>query len=300
MWRIVLSRMLPVLLLALSGEDALAGTQALPDGWDALLLSGRKFRVIDGDTFDADLNGDGRLTKSRERIRLLYVDTPELSKSHQGRDVRLGQSAKAFLAEVLERRQIRLWVNPDYPKGNHGRLLGVLESEGRNVNLGLITQGHSYFDTRFAFPEDYVTYARAEVAAFERQRGIWSSRTSRKRYLQRLRREGKTVYSAKNPWFRIKKVAARRIHLPELQDRFIRVVGTIQKIRKLRKGAKLVYLEHDQIRSGVPVITFENQRRWQKLEGLKRGETVLIEGFVSQYKQEWQIRLHRGVRLDAE
>ena len=59
MWRIVLSRMLPVLLLALSGEDALAGTQALPDGWDALLLSGRKFRVIDGDTFDADLNGDG-------------------------------------------------------------------------------------------------------------------------------------------------------------------------------------------------------------------------------------------------
>ena len=48
------------------------------------------------------------------------------------------------------------------------------------------------------------------------------------------------------------------------------------------------------------MITFENQRRWQKLEGLKRGETVLIEGFVSQYKQEWQIRLHRGVRLDSE
>ena len=60
MWRIVLSRMLPVLLLALSGEDALAGTQALPDGWDALLLSGRKFRVIDGATgarFLATLKG---------------------------------------------------------------------------------------------------------------------------------------------------------------------------------------------------------------------------------------------------
>ena len=145
-----------LVLLTLSGEVAVAGTQALPKGWDAMLLSGRKFRVIDGDTFDADLNGDGRLTKSRERIRLLYMDTPELSKSHKGRDVRLGQSAKAFLAEVLEGRQIRLWVNPDYPKGNHGRLLGVLESEGRNVNLGLITQGHSYFDTRFAFPEDHL------------------------------------------------------------------------------------------------------------------------------------------------
>ena len=300
MWRIVLSRMLPVLLLALSGEDALAGTQALPDGWDALLLSGRKFRVIDGDTFDADLNGDGRLTKTRERIRLLFVDTPELSKSHKGKDLHLGKPAKAFLTEVLEGRRIRLWVNPDYPKGNHGRLLGVLEADGRNVNLGLIAQGHSYFDTRFSFPQDYVTYARAEITAFERQRGIWGTRDSRKRYLQRLRREGKTVYSAKNPWFRIRKIPARLLHLLELQDRFVRVVGTIQKIRKLRKGAKLVYLEHDQIRSGVPVITFENQRRWQKLEGLKRGETVLIEGFVSQYKQEWQIRLHRGVRLDSE
>tara|TARA_B110001454_G_scaffold218184_1_gene245501 strand:+ start:337 stop:1239 length:903 start_codon:yes stop_codon:yes gene_type:complete len=300
MWRIVLSRILPVLLLILSGGGVLAGAQALPEGWDALLLSGRKFRVIDGDTFDADLNGDGRLAKTRERIRLLYVDTPELSKSRKGKDVGLGKPAKAFLTEVLEGRRIRLWVNPDYSRGNHGRLLGVLEVDGRNVNLGLIAQGHSYFDTRFLFPEDYVTYARAEVTAFERQRGIWGTQDSRKRYLQRLRREGKTVYSAKNPWFRIRKIPVRSIHLPKWQDRFVRVEGTIQKIRKLRKGAKLVYLEHDQIRSGVPVITFENQRRWQKLESLKRGKSVLIEGFVSQYKQEWQIRLHRGVQLDLE
>ena len=176
----------------------------------------------------------------------------------------------------------------------------MLEADGRNVNLGLIAQGHSYFDTRFSFPEDYVTYARAEVTAFEWQRGIWDTRDSRKRYLQRLKREGRTVYSAKNPWFRIKKLPARRIRLSEWQGRFVRVEGTIQKVRKLRKGARLWYLEHDQIRSGVPVITFENQRHWQALEGVKRGAAVLIEGFVSQYKEEWQIRLHRGVRLDSE
>ena len=157
-----MSRILPVLLLILSGGGVLAGAQALPEGWDALLLSGRKFRVIDGDTFDADLNGDGRLAKTRERIRLLYVDTPELSKSRKGKDVGLGKPAKAFLTEVLEGRRIRLWVNPDYSRGNYGRLLGVLEADGRNVNLDdverfLVREAPTYFGDylRFTIGTEY-------------------------------------------------------------------------------------------------------------------------------------------------
>ena len=38
-------------------------------------------RVIDGDILDADFNRNGRFFNPQERVRLLYVDTPEL-KNH--------------------------------------------------------------------------------------------------------------------------------------------------------------------------------------------------------------------------
>ncbi len=36
------------------------------------------------------------LTNPQERVRLLYVDTPELKKSHKGKDPKLGLPAKGF------------------------------------------------------------------------------------------------------------------------------------------------------------------------------------------------------------
>ena len=36
-------------------------------------------KTIDGDTFEADLNRNGRIAGKQERVRLLYVDTPELN-----------------------------------------------------------------------------------------------------------------------------------------------------------------------------------------------------------------------------
>ena len=55
-----------------------------------------KLQVIDGDTFDADFNRNGRFSNPQERVRLLYVDTPELKKSHKGKDPKLGLPAKGF------------------------------------------------------------------------------------------------------------------------------------------------------------------------------------------------------------
>ena len=62
-----------------------------------------KLRVIDGDTFDADFNRNGRFSNPQERVRLLYVDTPELKKSHKGKDPKLGLPAKGFLRTVLSK-----------------------------------------------------------------------------------------------------------------------------------------------------------------------------------------------------
>ena len=49
---------------------------------EKISLSKMKVRVIDGDTFDADIDRNGLFSNPEERIRLLYVDTPELSESH--------------------------------------------------------------------------------------------------------------------------------------------------------------------------------------------------------------------------
>ena len=73
----------PHLILADTG-------QVLPGNWKKISLSKIKVRVIDGDTFDADIDRNGLFSNPEEKIRLLYVDTPELSESHKGKDLRHG------------------------------------------------------------------------------------------------------------------------------------------------------------------------------------------------------------------
>ena len=70
--------------------------QALPKNWKKILLKKMKLRVIDGDTIDAVFNRNGLFSNPQERVRLLYVDTPELKKSHKGKDPKLGLPAKGF------------------------------------------------------------------------------------------------------------------------------------------------------------------------------------------------------------
>jgi len=77
--------------------------QALPKNWEKISLKKLKLRVIDGDTFDADFNRNGRFSNPQERVRLLYVDTPELKKSHKVKDPKLGLPAKGFLRTVLSK-----------------------------------------------------------------------------------------------------------------------------------------------------------------------------------------------------
>ena len=133
-----------------------------------------KAELIDGDTFDANLNSKGKFSNPEERIRLLYVDTPELSKSHKGKDPKFGFPAKGYLSSILGKTKAVLWVDPSNCNANYGRTLAVLEVKGHNSNLALIKQGHSYFYTRFSWPEDFKTYAKSEAYAFEKHLGILS------------------------------------------------------------------------------------------------------------------------------
>ena len=71
-----------------------------------------KAEVIGGDIFDMDLKRNGKFANPEERIRLLYVYLPELSKSYKGKDLKLGLPAKGFLSSVFKNKAAVLWIDP--------------------------------------------------------------------------------------------------------------------------------------------------------------------------------------------
>ena len=73
----------------------------------------------------------------------------------------------------------------------------------------------------------------------------------------------------------------------------------VVKIRELSPEAQLIFLKSRNLKQGLPVITFKEQRKENRLEQLSRGTRIQIEGFVQLYRwKQWQIRMHRGMVLD--
>jgi len=284
-WAILAIWSLPPSLLALEG---------VPKNWKKMELSRMKNQVIDGDTLKIDLNQNGHFSKG-EHIRLWYVDTPELSESHKGKDLTFGIPAKDFLTTTLKQSPVSLWIDSRHRYDRHRRTLGILEIQKRNINLELIRKGYSYFDTRFAFPPDFEIYIKAESQAFEQKMGIWSTSQSRNSYLNRLKSEGRTVYSKQNPWFVPRKRAAFKLLPPAFKNKFVIVVGTVIRVQNLRKGVQLIFLKHTYLKRGLPVVSFQKQRN--RLGGLnvKRNDILEGEGFISFYKKKlWQLKLFRA------
>ena len=73
----------------------------------------------------------------------------------------------------------------------------------------------------------------------------------------------------------------------------------VVKIRELSPEAQLIFLKSRNLKQGLPVITFKEQRKENRLEQLSRGTRIQVEGFVQLYRgKQWQIRMHRGMVLD--
>ena len=85
------------------------------ESWTGLRNSGREskpiapsmVKVVDGDTFYVDWNRN-KYTESEEKIRLLFVDTPELNQSHKGQDLEFGLLARDFLKDRLQNGPLQL------------------------------------------------------------------------------------------------------------------------------------------------------------------------------------------------
>ena len=78
---------------------------------------------------------------------------------------------------------------------------------------------------------------------------------------------------------------AEVIDLSKYNGRFLRVQGKIKNIQQLRKGAQLMFLKHKQMKKGLPVISFENQRNLLGLQKIRKGDLLQIDGFATLYKK---------------
>jgi micrococcal nuclease len=112
--------------------------------------------INDGDTVTL-LDTAGQ----RVRVRLVGIDAPEL-------DQPMGREARAALATKLAGGIVR--VEGD-ARDQHGRLLGTLRLDDRDLNREMVAEGWAWAFTGFAEDDDLIA---AEAAARHGRRGLWA------------------------------------------------------------------------------------------------------------------------------
>jgi endonuclease YncB( thermonuclease family) len=112
--------------------------------------------VHDGDTVTC-IDTAGR----PQKIRLLGIDAPEFDQPH-------GRSSLAALEAKLAARSVRV---DGAARDQHGRLLGTLWIDDRNINRELVAEGHAWVFGGFAPDPELVD---AEAAARRGRHGLWS------------------------------------------------------------------------------------------------------------------------------
>ncbi len=116
-------------------------------------------RIVDGDTV---------VCRGQGRVRLIGVDTPELSQEPYGR---LAARALAKLVPV----GIDVELEPDIERRDqHGRLLAYVWAEGRLVNWLLVRQGWAVVLTYPPNVQYVDEFTEAQEAARRDRAGLWA------------------------------------------------------------------------------------------------------------------------------
>jgi len=135
---------------------------------DTLAPNATVDRVVDGDTIVADING------TRERVRLLGIDTPE-SVAETRPDQCFGVEASDYLKSLLpEGTEITL-IRDEEARDQYDRLLAyVVRSDDQLfVNLDLLQQG--FAGVLIYSPNDHyeALFTEAETEAIRADVGLW-------------------------------------------------------------------------------------------------------------------------------
>lgn len=151
-----------ILLLALgasAGDESVDPdvprlSDAAPPPTDAVVA-----RVYDGDTLTLD---------SGDRVRLRWVNTPELKPPEA-----YGPEARELTASLTLQKRVHLLTKGG--RDGYGRLLAGVEIDGKNLSIALLEAGLGHL---FVIPPDdtdLTPFIAAQEKARAARRGIWST-----------------------------------------------------------------------------------------------------------------------------
>lgn len=124
-------------------------------------------KVIDRDTVEVKTDNN-----KEYRVRLAYIDAPELGKSFRGVSQPFAiESKKSLSNKILNQRILVNIISIDRYK----RRIGVIIFEGRDINLELVSEGLAETYQKY-LPNDYIgkKFLAKESNAQRDKIGIWS------------------------------------------------------------------------------------------------------------------------------
>ncbi len=178
--------------MAVAGSAAVAGSSAVAptaDDANSSSISGSVTVTVtsaaDGDTVDVEYENG-----TTETVRLLGVDTPEVHVENSpsefegvpdtqaGEDCLrdAGEDASQYTKDALVGETVTLKFDSESDRrGDYGRLLGYIYTDGENFNHDLVETGHArVYDSTFSQSDSFYS---AETTAQNDLRGLWECRT---------------------------------------------------------------------------------------------------------------------------
>lgn len=124
-------------------------------------------RVVDGDTFIVDYNGE------QERVRLIGVDTPESVHPNEEKNTEFGNEVSNYSKKMLTGKQVALEFDIE-ERDKYGRLLAYAYLDGQMYNKLLLEKGYAQVSTyppNVKYVDDFVAIQKQ---AREDKVGMWS------------------------------------------------------------------------------------------------------------------------------
>jgi micrococcal nuclease len=125
--------------------------------------------VVDGDTFDVEIDG------KTERIRMIGIDTPETVDPRKSVQC-FGKEASDKMKSLITNQRVVLEADPSQgERDKYDRLLRyAFLPDGRNVGLYLLQEGYAReytYDSAYKYQQEFKA---AEISAKAGKKGLWA------------------------------------------------------------------------------------------------------------------------------